>query len=82
MSFLSEFSQREGKFADIAGFVRYNNDGKEVLSFGKYKNVSLEEIWAENPGYFSWIHQADFPLYTKNIIKDLLTKIKLEDKFN
>ena len=82
VNFLSEFSQRGGKFADMAGFVRYNEDGEEVLSFGKYRDVSLKQIWNENPGYFSWIQNADFPLYTKNVMKNFVDKIRLENKFN
>ena len=81
VDFLANFSQRGGEFADMAGFVRYNEDGKEVLSFGKYRGVTLEQIWKENPGYFSWINQADYPLYTKNVMKNFATKMKLEKKF-
>ena len=82
INFLSEFSQRGGKFADMAGFVRFNDKGEEVLSFGKYRDVTLAQIWKDNPGYFSWINQADFPLYTKNVMKNFATKMKLQKKFN
>ena len=82
VDFLAEFSQRGGKFADMAGFIRYNEEGKEVLSFGKYRDVTLEQIWKDNPGYFSWINQADFPLYTKNVMRNFATKMKLQNKFN
>ena len=81
VNFLSEFSQRGGKFADMAGFVRFNEKGEEVLSFGKYRDVTLAQIWKDNPGYFSWINQADFPLYTKNVMRNFATKMKLEKKF-
>ena len=81
VEFLSEFSEIRGKCVDAAGFIRYNNEGKEVLSFGKYKNITLEQIWKDNPGYFSWINQSDFPLYTKNIMKDFVNKMKLNEKF-
>ena len=80
VNFLSEFSQRGGKFADMAGFVRFNEKGEEVLSFGKYRDVTLAQIWKDNPGYFSWINQADFPLYTKNVMRNFATKMKLEKK--
>ena len=53
----------------MAGFIRFNKKGEEVLSFGKYRDVTLAQIWNDNPGYFSWIDQADFPLYTKNVMK-------------
>ncbi len=82
VEFLADFSQRGGKFADMAGFIRYNEEGKEILSFGKYKGVKLEEIWNENPGYFSWVNQADFPLYTKNVMRNFADKMKLQNKFN
>ncbi len=81
IDFLADFSQRGRKFADMAGFVRFNDKGEEVLSFGKYRDVTLAQIWKDNPGYFSWINQADFPLYTKNVMRNFATKMKLEKKF-
>ena len=82
VNFLSEFSQRGGKFLDMAGFVRFNEEGEEVLSFGKYRDVTLKQIWNDNKGYFSWIQNADFPLYTKNVMKSFVDKMRLESKFN
>ena len=82
INFLSEFSLLGGKFADLAGFIRYNNSGEEILSFGKYRGVTLKQIWQENKGYFSWIQNAEFPLYTKNIMRNFADKMRLEDKFN
>ena len=79
---LSEFSERGGKFVDMAGFIRFNQKGEEVLSFGKYRDVTLLKIWNDNPGYFSWIQQADFPLFTKNVMKNFATKMKLQKKFS
>ena len=82
VNFLSEFSEQGGKFVDMAGFIRFNQKGEEVLSFGKYRDITLLKIWNENPGYFSWIQQADFPLFTKNIMKNFATKMKLQKKFS
>ncbi|GGX09059.1 3'-5' exonuclease [Aquimarina muelleri] len=70
--FLAEFSSRK-QFADFAGFITYNEDGKEVFSFGKHKGKLVEQIMEEEPGYFGWIQKADFPLYTKKV----LTAIRL-----
>ncbi|GIS08746.1 MAG: hypothetical protein CM15mP112_08580 [Flavobacteriales bacterium] len=53
----------------------------EVFSFGKYKNISLENIWKKNPGYFSWIKNAEFPVFTKIIIDNFIKKMKLIEKF-
>lgn len=69
---LSEFTTRK-KSVDFAGFIALNKEGKEVFSFGKHKGVLVEEVLDKEPGYFGWIQNADFPLYTKKV----LTAIKL-----
>ncbi|NER12258.1 3'-5' exonuclease [Leptobacterium flavescens] len=69
---LSEFTTRR-QSADFAGFIIYNKDKEEVFSFGKHKGKKVEEVMEEEPGYFGWLLNADFPLYTKKV----LTAIKL-----
>ncbi len=69
---LSKFSKRF-KHADLAGFIHYNEQEKEIFSFGKYKGQEVEKVLEKDSGYFGWIQNADFPLYTKKI----LTHIKL-----
>lgn len=69
---LSEFTYRK-QIADFAGFIGYNDKGKEIFTFGKHKGKRVEDIFDEEPGYFGWLLSADFPLYTKKI----LTAIKL-----
>jgi DNA polymerase-3 subunit epsilon len=73
-----------------------NEEDQEVFSFGKYKGKTVEEVFNENPGYHNWIQNADFPLYTKKVlreIKDRMSKPKnkmtdsekleaLQQKFN
>lgn len=92
---LSEYSSHS-KRADFAGFILFNDNKQEIFSFGKYKGRLVEDVLKENPGYNSWIQNADFPLYTKNVlqkISDRLRKPKtklskedqlkaLQDKFN
>ncbi len=70
--FLAEFSSRK-KFADFAGFIAYNSKGEECFSFGKHKGKLVTEVLEKEPGYFGWLLNADFPLYTKKV----LTAIKL-----
>jgi len=70
--FLAEFSTRR-KSADFAGFIGFDADGDECFSFGKHKGKKVTEILQHNPGYFGWLLDADFPLYTKKV----LTNIKL-----
>lgn len=70
--FLAEFSSRK-QFADFAGFIIYNKEGEECFSFGKHKGKTVNEVLEKEPGYFGWLLDADFPLYTKKV----LTAIKL-----
>ena len=72
MKLLSEFSTRK-KNADFAGMISFDKEGNEVFSFGKHKGVKVDTVLENEPGYFSWIQNADFPLYTKKV----LTAIKL-----
>lgn len=72
VKWLSEFSSRKN-CADFAGFISFNKKGQEVFSFGKHKGKCVEEILEQEPGYFGWFQNADFPLYTKKV----LTSIKL-----
>ena len=69
---LAEFSTHR-KFADFAGFISFNEDDEEIFSFGKHKGKKVLEVLDQEPGYFGWILNADFPLYTKKV----LTQIKL-----
>jgi len=69
---LAEFSAHR-RFADFAGYIGYNKEGQEVFSFGKHKGKTVEEVMGKEPGYFGWLMNADFPLYTKKV----LTRIKL-----
>lgn len=72
MKKLSEFTSRK-QAVDFAGFIVLNDKNEEIFTFGKHKGRKVEEILEEEPGYFGWILNADFPLYTKKV----LTAIKL-----
>lgn len=73
---ISEYTTRK-KTADFAGFIAFDKDGEEIFTFGKHKGAKVNNVLETEPGYFGWILNADFPLYTKKV----LTAIKLR-KFN
>ena len=73
---LSEFSYHN-KFADLAGMIGYDDGDDEIFQFGKYKGQKVLDVFKKDLGYYSWIMNADFPLYTKKI----LTGIQLKSKF-
>ena len=72
VEFLSEFSFFT-RNVDFAGRIVYNDDGLEVFNFGKHKGRAVEEVLREEPSYFSWMMNGEFPLYTKKV----LTEIKI-----
>ena len=69
---LSEFSAYD-RNVDFVGRIVYDENGVEVFNFGKNKGVPVEKVLQEQPGYFGWIMNSEFPLYTKKV----LTQIKL-----
>ena len=69
---LSEFTTRKQSL-DFAGFIGLNEDQEPIFAFGKHKGTLVEEVLEKEPGYFGWMLNADFPLYTKKV----LTQIKL-----
>lgn len=74
---ISEFSSHN-KNADFAGRIIYNDKGEECFNFGKYKGQKVIDVFEKDPGYYGWMINNDFPLYTKN----LLTQIKLRGALN
>jgi DNA polymerase-3 subunit epsilon len=69
---LATFSAHN-KFADFAGYIGIDKEGQETFAFGKHKGTLVAVVLEKEPGYFGWLLNADFPLYTKKV----LTRIKL-----
>ena len=77
IDFLSEYSQHFEN-ADFAGFIGYDDDGHEIFKFGKYKGKKVEDVLEKDKGYFGWLQNADFPLYTKKVLTAIqLRKLSL-----
>lgn len=63
------------RYADLAGQIIFNEQGKEIFNFGKYKGKTVEEVFQVEPQYYDWMMKSAFPLYTKKII----TAIKMRE---
>ena len=72
---LAEFSSR-GETVDYAGRIVYNDKGEEVFNFGKYKGRRVEDVFREEPSYYAWMMNGDFPLYTKKVITEIYLRLK------
>lgn len=60
---------------DFAGRFVYDDAGREVFNFGKYKGEPVAAVLQRDPGYYGWMMNGDFPLNTKQA----LTRIKLRE---
>lgn len=69
---LSEFSSYDQN-VDFVGRIVYDEKGVEVFNFGKNKGIPVEKVLKEQPGYYGWMMESEFPLYTKKV----LTRLKL-----
>ena len=58
---------------DFAGRMVYDENGREVFNFGKYKGMPVDAVLDRDPGYYGWMMNGDFTLNTKQV----LTRIKL-----
>ena len=50
---------------DLAGRIVLDDNDVPVFNFGKHKGRSVETVLREEPGYLSWLLQADFSRDTK-----------------
>lgn len=70
---LYEFSYNH-RNVDLVGHIVFNAQGKESFNFGKHKGKTVEQVLKKEPQYYDWIMNADFPLYTKNVLKEIKFK--------
>ena len=66
--------------ADLAGRLGYNDKGEITFNFGKYKGRTVREIFSSESSYYNWMMDGDFPLYTKQIITDIMQEIRATRK--
>nr|MBC7613317.1 DNA polymerase III subunit epsilon [Pseudopedobacter sp.] len=54
------------KPVDFAGRMVYDEDNQPLFNFGKHKGKTVFKVFDEEPSYYAWMMNGDFPLYTKN----------------
>jgi len=80
IEFLAEFSTKTSN-VDFAGRIIYDKNKNEVFNFGKHKGKKVCDVFRDEPSYYSWMMNGDFPLYTKKIITALRLRA-LDNKEN
>ncbi len=70
VNFLHDFSRR-GSSVDFAGHIVGDSNGIPVFNFGKFKGRPVIEILKQQPSYYGWMMEAQFPSYTKKVLTEL-----------
>ena len=72
---LSQFTTA-AQWADLAGHIGIDKQGREVFNFGKYKGETVATVFKKEPSYYDWMMKSDFPLYTKKVITEIYDGLK------
>lgn len=75
VAFLSKEYSSFNNNVDFAGRIIFDDKGVEVFNFGKHKGKPVVQVLRNEPSYYSWMMDGDFPLNTKQV----LTKIRLRE---
>ncbi|MCE2682274.1 MAG: exonuclease domain-containing protein [Flavobacteriia bacterium] len=79
VDYLSSFSKAGNyNLLDFAGRLAINEHGEAMYNFGKHKGKTIREVMRIEPGYYGWMLDADFPLYTKKCLRAEMDKMKAD----
>jgi len=62
--------------ADFAGRLSFNEKNEVCYNFGKHKGKTVAQVLQQEPGYYGWMLEADFPLHTKQVLRKEMERIK------
>jgi DNA polymerase-3 subunit epsilon len=69
MRYLHDISNEE-RFLDSGRRFVYQN-GKPTFNFGKHKGKSVEAVLKEEPSYYNWMLNGEFPEHTKQKLREI-----------
>ena len=72
---LSRFST-VNPWADLTGFIGYDQQKREVFNFGKHKGKQVEKVFEDEPSYYDWMMKSEFPLSTKSCITEIWHRMR------
>ena len=70
------------KILDMAGRIAINSKEEVIYNFGKHKGKTIASVAKTEPGYYGWMLEADFPLYTKSVLRKAMEEIKEKRRMN
>lgn len=70
IDYISRTFDQSTAYVDNSRRIMKKGD-KYILCFGKYKDLSFQEIHERDRGYFKWMYGADFGMHTKAKLKEI-----------
>lgn len=71
---LAEYSSHSRNI-DFAGRLIKDENGREIINFGKYKGKAADDVLRNDTGYYGWIMQGDFPQNTKDAFSHIYLRV-------
>lgn len=72
---LAAFSSQT-RNVDFAGRLIYDDQGREIINFGKHKGRPAEEVLEKESGYYGWVMQGDFSSSTKDAFTAVYRRVR------
>ena len=69
----------EEKIVDYARRFSFDEKGREVFNFGKFKGRPVADVLKTEPQYYDWMMKGDFPLHTKKKLTELFNRTLLKN---
>ncbi|MFM7766629.1 MAG: exonuclease domain-containing protein [Bacteroidota bacterium] len=80
MDYLHKFTNMYNT-VDLAGRLVYDDQGRELVNFGKHKGKFVMDVFQSDPSYYDWIMRGDFSRDTKTVFEKLWKRYQ-EEKLN
>ncbi|MEP7164756.1 MAG: exonuclease domain-containing protein, partial [Ferruginibacter sp.] len=69
----------EEKIVDYARRFSFDEKGREIFNFGKFKGRPIADVLRTEPQYYDWMMKGDFPLHTKKKLTELFNRTLLKN---
>ncbi len=69
----------EEKIVDYARRFSFDEKGREIFNFGKFKGRPVADVLKSEPQYYDWMMKGDFPLHTKKKLTELFNRTLLKN---
>ncbi|MEO8067474.1 MAG: 3'-5' exonuclease [Flavobacteriales bacterium] len=76
VDFLGELSGDQNRPPDPAGKLRYDEQRRVIVPFGKHAGKAIEDLVHSDPGYLKWMLGNDFPLGTLAVIRNIIDRVQ------